>query len=378
MDTLSKTYTVMTGEKGLSALLKIKTLWPKYSLINLSAHLFPDGSYLLIFPEEERIFPFSGDSLEIKTDCLSDSSATVVDAKTLRVLLWAKFASPLKEKAERLAKSFIATAVGTAKRLSVDNDLVEVTVKNLSETTHTVVEKEKNPKETTHTAVGNTKSLSEVKTTAVGTVNNLSVDNDLAEVTVKNLSDTTHTAVGNTKSLSEVKATAVGNTKSLSEVKATAVGTVKNLSVDNDLAEGTVKNLSETTHTAVEKEKNPKETPLDAITEICIDSKENREIIFEGLGERLEYLLENYPPCTPLNSAYEDSRWVEVKEEDCSYVVGVLYNASGVTTVCYGIKGEYNKKPPKGGYEWLPTDVNKWEEEGYWIIYQQIESLLDH
>ena len=294
MDTLSKTYTVMTGEKGLSALLKIKTLWPKYSLINLSAHLFPDGSYLLIFPEEERIFPFSGDSLEIKTDCLSGSSATVVDAKTLRVLLWAKFASPLKEKAERLAKSFIATAV----------------------------EKEKNPKETTHTAVGNTKSLS--------------------------------------------------------EVKATAVGTVKNLSVDNDLAEGTVNNLSETTHTAVEKEKNPKETPLDAITEICIDSKENREIIFEGLGERLEYLLENYPPCTSLNSAYEDSRWVEVKEEDCSYVVGVLYNASGVTTVCYGIKGEYNKKPPKGGYEWLPTDVNKWEEEGYWIIYQQIESLLDH
>ena len=125
----------------------------------------------------------------------------------------------------------------------------------------------------------------------------------------------------------------------------------------------------------VEKKKYPSVSPLDGITEVCINPK-REDVIFEGLGDRLDYLLENYPPCEKLNVAYPDSRWVEVKEEDCAYVVGVLYNESGVTTVCYGIEGEFGKKPTKEGYEWLPLDVNKWEEEGFWIIYQQIENLL--
>ena len=275
MNLLSKTYVVMSGERGLSALLKITTLKPKYSLIHLSAHLYPDGNYLLVFPCEEKVFPFEGDTLEIKTLCLSDDLAVVVDLKDCSALLWAKQAYPLKDKAERLAREFLA------------------------------VETEKYPLDSPRTAVEKEKSPSVV-------------DSTVAETEKKPSGDSL---------------------------------------------------------TVVEKEKYPSVSPLDGITEVCINPK-REDVIFEGLGDRLDYLLENYPPCEKLNLAYPDSRWVEVKEEDCAYVVGVLYNESGVTTVCYGIEGEFGKKPTKEGYEWLPLDVNKWEEEGFWIIYQQIENLL--
>ena len=275
MNLLSKTYVVMSGERGLSALLKITTLKPKYSLIHLSAHLYPDGNYLLVFPCEEKVFPFEGDTLEIKTLCLSDDLAVVVDLKDCSALLWAKQAYPLKDKAERLAREFLAVET---EKYPLDSPL-------------TAVEKEKSPSV---------------------------VDSTVAETEKKPSGDSL---------------------------------------------------------TVVEKEKYPSVSPLDGITEVCINPK-REDVIFEGLGDRLDYLLENYPPCEKLNIAYPDSRWVEVKEEDCAYVVGVLYNESGVTTVCYGIEGEFSKKPTKEGYEWLPLDVNKWEEEGFWIIYQQIENLL--
>ena len=275
MNLLSKTYVVMSGERGLSALLKITTLKPKYSLIHLSAHLYPDGNYLLVFPCEEKVFPFEGDTLEIKTSCLSDDLAVVVDLKDCSALLWAKQAYPLKDKAERLAREFLAVET---EKYPLDSPL-------------TAVEKEESPSV---------------------------VDSTVAETEKKPSGDSL---------------------------------------------------------TVVEKEKYPSASPLDGITEVCINPK-CEDVIFEGLGDRLDYLLENYPPCEKLNVAYPDSRWVEVKEEDCAYVVGVLYNESGVTTVCYGIEGEFSKKPTKEGYEWLPLDVNKWEEEGFWIIYQQIENLL--
>ena len=275
MNLLSKTYVVMSGERGLYALLKITTLKPKYSLIHLSAHLYPDGNYLLVFPCEEKVFPFEGDTLEIKTSCLSDDLAVVVDLKDCSALLWAKQAYPLKDKAERLAREFLAVET---EKYPLDSPL-------------TAVEKEESP----------------------------------------------------------------------SVVHSTVAETEKKPSGDS--------------LTVVEKEKYPSASPLDGITEVCINPK-REDVIFEGLGDRLDYLLENYPPCEKLNVAYPDSRWVEVKEEDCAYVVGVLYNESGVTTVCYGIEGEFSKKPTKEGYEWLPLDVNKWEEEGFWIIYQQIENLL--
>ena len=303
MNLLSKTYVVMSGEKGLSALLKITTLKPKYSLIHLSAHLYPDGNYLLVFPCEEKVFPFEGDTLEIKTLCLSDDLAVVVDLKDCSALLWAKQAYPLKDKAERLAREFLA------------------------------VETEKYPLDSPLTAVEKEKSTSVVDSTVAETE----------------------------KKPSGVSLTVVEKEKSPSVVASTVAETEKKPSGDS--------------LTAVEKEKYPSASPLDGITEVCINPK-REEVIFEGLGDRLDYLLENYPPCEKLNLAYPDSRWVEVKEEDCAYVVGVLYNESGVTTVCYGIEGEFSKKPMKEGYEWLPLDVNKWEEEGFWIIYQQIENLL--
>ncbi len=345
MNLLSKTYVVMSGEKGLSALLKITTLKPKYSLIHLSAHLYPDGNYLLVFPCEEKVFPFEGDTLEIKTLCLSDDLAVVVDLKDCSALLWAKQAYPLKDKAERLAREFLAVET---EKYPLDSPL-------------TAVEKEESPSVVGSTVAETEKKPSGVSLTAVEKDESPSVVDSTVAETEKKPSGVSLTVVEKEKYPSDSPLTAVEKEKYPSVVDSTAVETEKKPSGDS--------------LTVVEKEKYPSASPLDGITEVCINPK-REEVIFEGLGDRLDYLLENYPPCEKLNLAYPDSRWVEVKEEDCAYVVGVLYNESGVTTVCYGIEGEFSKKPRKEGYEWLPLDVNKWEEEGFWIIYQQIENLL--
>ena len=143
MNLLSKTYVVMSGEKGLSALLKITTLKPKYSLIHLFAHLYPDGNYLLVFPCEEKVFPFEGDTLEIKTLCLSDDLAVVVDLKDCSALLWAKQAYPLKDKAERLAREFLAVET---EKYPLDSPLTAVeTEKYPLGSPLTAVEKEESP-----------------------------------------------------------------------------------------------------------------------------------------------------------------------------------------------------------------------------------------
>lgn len=345
MNLLSKTYVVMSGEKGLSALLKITTLKPKYSLIHLSAHLYPDGNYLLVFPCEEKVFPFEGDTLEIKTLCLSDDLAVVVDLKSCSALLWAKQAYPLKDKAERLAREFLA------------------------------VETEKYPLDSPLTAVEKEKSPSVVVSTVVETEKKPSGDSLTVVEKEKYPSASPLTAVEKAESPSVVDSTVAETKKKPSGVSLTAVEKEESTSVVGSTVAETEKKPSGVSLTVVEKEEYPSASPLDGITEVCINPK-REEVIFEGLGDRLDYLLENYPPCEKLNLAYPDSRWVEVKEEDCAYVVGVLYNESGVTTVCYGIEGEFSKKPMKEGYEWLPLDVNKWEEEGFWIIYQQIENLL--
>ena len=76
--------------------------------------------------------------------------------------------------------------------------------------------------------------------------------------------------------------------------------------------------------------------------------------------------FEQYPPCLPLARAVPDGRWVEVTQEDCRYVLGVLYTTDGVPThLCYGVAGSPDR-PLRDGH-WVET-----AEGGYWLVYTSI------
>ena len=77
--------------------------------------------------------------------------------------------------------------------------------------------------------------------------------------------------------------------------------------------------------------------------------------------------FEQYPPCLPLAHLAPDGRWVEVTQEDCRFVLGVLYTSEGVPThLCYGVEGTPDR-PLRDGH-WVETETG-----GYWLVYTSIE-----
>ena len=63
-----------------------------------------------------------------------------------------------------------------------------------------------------------------------------------------------------------------------------------------------------------------------------------------------------------LEALSPDSKWIA--SEDGKTAVGILYNSSGATHVCYAEKG-VREEPPSYEAEWL---------DGYWIVYNEIDS----
>lgn len=69
---------------------------------------------------------------------------------------------------------------------------------------------------------------------------------------------------------------------------------------------------------------------------------------------------ERSPHEETLESLAPDSKWIS--SDDGVTAVGILYNSTGATHICYAEKG-IKDDPPSYNAEWL---------EGYWIVYNEI------
>lgn len=98
--------------------------------------------------------------------------------------------------------------------------------------------------------------------------------------------------------------------------------------------------------------------------------KEPDEDFFETIKPQLDELFKCYPADKDLMRSVPDSKWVRVDyDKDEFYVVGILYNGTRATHICYGVPGEYSVRP-KQKSEWLPLDYMDPEGKGYWVIFQ--------
>ncbi len=92
--------------------------------------------------------------------------------------------------------------------------------------------------------------------------------------------------------------------------------------------------------------------------------KENIDRLFLE-GERVKELEENMPL----------TRWVKVPYGNKYYIVGLI--GSPAEYLCYGLPSRYTTPPPSElgeGVTWLPKDLRKPMEEGYFVLYQSLVS----
>ncbi len=92
--------------------------------------------------------------------------------------------------------------------------------------------------------------------------------------------------------------------------------------------------------------------------------KENIDKLFAE-GERVIELEDNMP----------FTKWVRVEFQRKFYLVGLVGNPPEY--LCYGLPSRYSTPPPSElseGAVWLPKDVRKPMEEGYWVLYQSLAS----
>ncbi len=88
---------------------------------------------------------------------------------------------------------------------------------------------------------------------------------------------------------------------------------------------------------------------------------------------QLDEIFICYPPEKDLNDLVPNSRWVKISSDDDYYVVGLVYDQTAVTYICYGIPVPHFSPAPEEIADvavWLPVDVQNPDGKGYWVIYQ--------
>lgn len=88
---------------------------------------------------------------------------------------------------------------------------------------------------------------------------------------------------------------------------------------------------------------------------------------------QLDEIFICYPPEKDLNDLVPNSRWVKISSDDDYYVVGLVYDQTAVTYICYGIPVPHFSLAPEEIADvavWLPVDVQNPDGKGYWVIYQ--------
>lgn len=90
---------------------------------------------------------------------------------------------------------------------------------------------------------------------------------------------------------------------------------------------------------------------------------------YYAVKPQLDEMFVCYPEEKALNDSVPNSKWVHVDDVDGYYVVGILYNESEPSYICYGVPSVSGTRPPQeleNMCVWLPTTGN----QGYWVIYQ--------
>ncbi|MDD4210908.1 MAG: hypothetical protein PHC46_00745 [Clostridia bacterium] len=100
------------------------------------------------------------------------------------------------------------------------------------------------------------------------------------------------------------------------------------------------------------------------------------DTFYKEVKDQIDSLFETYQRESALEEIIPNSHFVRVdfNSDGNSYIFGIIYDEnSNPEYIVYGVPSLYTKIPPtelEGYYQWLPLDLEKPEEDGYWLMYQ--------
>lgn len=102
------------------------------------------------------------------------------------------------------------------------------------------------------------------------------------------------------------------------------------------------------------------------------------QTFYSQVKPQVDALFEKYQPDDILNGIIGNSKWVRVKYDGGEefYVLGLIFNDKDINQVdfiCYGVPSISPNNPPediKDYAQWLPSNIQNPQGEGYFIVYQ--------
>ncbi len=157
----------------------------------------------------------------------------------------------------------------------------------------------------------------------------------------------------------------------ISEIKS-AVNDCKNCTYRKKFYNATPSNVYElkksSTLEELKNEKQPQKPQPEQL-------KEEKSLFYKLVEEQVQDLFKKHKQDKAMEEIIPDSKFVKVEYGEMGeyYVFGLIYENKDPKYICYGLPGEYEVRPQEqldGFCQWLPLDIKKPKEEGYWVMYQ--------
>lgn len=105
---------------------------------------------------------------------------------------------------------------------------------------------------------------------------------------------------------------------------------------------------------------------------------DNIKDLLTSITEQFDYVFKHYPADETLNKMLPNSQFVNIKENEDHYSIGVLTNNENIKYICYAKFCLYNTPAPVElgeHYQWLPLDAEDPLSDGYYIVFQDTTDL---
>ncbi len=100
---------------------------------------------------------------------------------------------------------------------------------------------------------------------------------------------------------------------------------------------------------------------------------------YEEVRDKIDELFKVGVKEKILEDIMPETQWVRIEySPSAHYVVGIIGNKrENPDYICYGVESEYSSAPPLclgNDARWLPLDVRKPQDKGYWLLFQSAKS----
>ena len=111
--------------------------------------------------------------------------------------------------------------------------------------------------------------------------------------------------------------------------------------------------------------------------ETSLDETKDKKNFYEIIKPQLDELFSRFPHFTVFEDRIPNSEWVKVNfsdDEAQHYLLGKLYENGLVSHIMYALPAQNKSKEPpielNNLVQWMPLDISKPEDYGYWVMYQ--------